>query len=296
MNKNLLLILEKIAYYRRRFTNPEKFCHKKFQERLGYPLNLENPKTFNEKMQWLKLYGDYSDKGKYVDKVEVKKIVSNILGKEYIIPTLAVYDNVSEINLDELPDKFVLKCTHDSASVVICNNKATFDFKAAKKKLKHYMKINYYYMGFEPVYKNIKPRIIAEKYIAIDGEDLHDYKFFCFNGRVKCFKIDFDRFTEHRANYYDNNGKLLPFGEVCCPPNFERNIDISPSLKKMISLVEKISSDKPFARVDLYDVHGKILFGEITFFPSSGFGSYTPDEWDNTLGSWLSLPEKEVQK
>lgn len=288
MNKNLLLILEKIAYVRRRFTSPEKFCRKKFEERLGYPLNLENPQTFNEKMQWLKLYGDYSDKGRYVDKAEVKTIVSGILGEEYLIPTLAVYDKVSDINLDELPDKFVLKCTHDSASVVICNDKATFDLRAAKRKLSHCMKINYYYAGFEPVYKGLKPRIIAEKHMAPDGETaINDYKFFCFDGNPEIMFVATDRSTDCRFDFFDMDFKHLDFENI--HENSTKAIEKPEQFEKMKEFSKKLSQGMKFVRIDFYEINGKIFFGEYTFFHGSGFGVFKPVEADARVGNLLQL-------
>lgn len=272
---------------------PDKvFLRMQYRAVFGKKLNLTEPKTFNEKLQWLKLYDRNPEYCRLVDKYEVKKLISDTLGEEYIIPTLGVWDSFDDIDFDSLPDRFVLKCTHDSGSVVLCRDKATFDVASARAKLTKKLNSNLFWHGREWPYKDLKPRIIAEEYIATDGQDLRDYKFFCFGGKVKCFKIDFDRFVEHRANYYDINGSLLPFGEAVCPPDYEREIDVPSSLKKMVGLAEFLSSGKPFARVDFYEAQERIKFGEITFFPASGFGPFTPEEWDMTLGNWIALPNK----
>lgn len=288
MNKNLSYILEKIEYWRRHFINPEKFCHDKFVQRLGYEPDFKNPKTFNEKMQWLKLNGDYSKESLLVDKAEVKKYVAEILGEEYLIPTLAVYDSVSEINLDDLPEKFVLKCTHDSASVVICNDKSTFDFKEAKKKLKHCMKINYYYMGFEPVYKDLKPRIIAEKHMAPDGETaINDYKFFCFDGKPEMMFVATDRSDDCRFDFFDMDFNHLEFENI--HKNSSKIIEKPEKFEEMKDLSAKLSQGMKFVRIDFYEINGKIYFGEYTFFHGSGYGRFEPVEYDLKVGELLKL-------
>ena len=155
------------------------------------------------------------------------------------------------------------------------------------------MKKNYYTLGREWPYKDVRPRIIAEKYMADkNGEAPRDYKFFSFNGVVKCFKIDFDRFSNHRANYYDRERNLLHFGEVVCPPDFTKQLEMPETLSQMIEIAEKLSKNIPFARIDFYDIDNQIYFGEITFYPAAGFGSFVPEEWDYRLGEWISLPEK----
>ena len=230
-----------------------------------------------------------------MDKYAVKDYAANIIGEQYIIPTLGVWEHFDEINFDELPNRFVLKCTHDSGGVIICKDKDMLDKAAAKCKMENNLEYNYYWPGREWPYKNVKPRIIAERYLPDnaakqrDGE-VRDYKFFCFNGKVNCFKIDFDRFTEHKANYYSRDKELLKFGERVCPPDFSKNLEIPSNIDAMIQLAEKLSKKYPFMRVDLYDVEGKIYFGELTFYPASGFGSFIPEEWDFKLGELLKLP------
>lgn len=267
-----------------------------YRAHLGKKLDLKNPKTFNEKLQWLKLYNRNPRYVDLVDKYEVKRIVAEEIGEEHIIPTLGVWERFEDIDFDTLPNQFVLKCTHDSGSVVICRDKSTFDMEKAREKLARKLKSNLFWHGREWPYKNVKPRILAEKYMEDKSlGELRDYKFFCFGGKVKCFKIDYDRFLEHRANYYRPDCGLLRFGEAVCPPDFERKISFPDSLEKMVELAEKLSCGQPFLRVDFYDVNGQLYFGELTFFPASGFGPFVPEEWDLTLGEWIDLPESKKE-
>lgn len=261
---------------------------------MGKRLNLGNPQTFSEKLQWLKLHDHKPEYTTMVDKYAVKDYVADIIGKEYIIPTLGVWDRVEDIEWEKLPNQFVLKCTHDSGGLVICKDKSVLDKTAAVKKLKAGLKRDYYKVFREWPYKNVPKRIIAEQYLEPDPDviDLRDYKFFCFNGQVKFFKIDFNRHIEHHANYFDVYGKLLPFGEVICPPQPEKQLDIPSNLSQMIKLAELIAIEHCFLRVDFYNNKGQILFGETTFYPSSGLGKFQPEEWDNKIGKWLKLPKK----
>ena len=266
-----------------------KFLTKKYRLKMGKPLDLNSPVTFNEKLQWLKLYDRKDIYSKMVDKYEVKEYVSKIIGDEYIIPTLGVYDNFDEIDFSKLPKQFVIKCTHDSGGLVICKDKSKLNVEEAKLKINKSLKTNYYYCGREWPYKNVKPRIIVEEFISNKNSDVNDYKFFCSNGKVFCFKIDFDRFINHRANYYDVKGNLLRFGEEVCPPDFNRQLKLPVNLKKMVDLAKILSKNIAFLRVDFYEVNNKILFGELTFFPAGGMGKFIPEEWDKKLGDFIDL-------
>lgn len=426
-----------LAKYAFLIKDDEKYLRMKWWLNMDYPLNLDNPTTFNEKLQWLKLHDHNPLYTTLVDKVAVKDYVADILGPEYIIPTLGVYDKPEDIDWDALPDKFVLKCTNDSNSVIICKDKSSLDKNMVIRKYRKALKYNYFYKGREWPYKNVPRRIIAEQFIdpvpgrkdlpdykffCFDGEvkamfiatdrhvegedvkfdffdcdfnhlpfrqghenaeimpskpanfelmkkaasklshglpnarvdfydlgdkvyfgevtlfhfggitpfdpeewdkrfgemlklpgenvcvggvfitmsqngeivinkpDLHDYKFFCFDGEVKFYKIDFDRFVKHRANYYSPEGELLHFGEAMFPPDYDRILEQPVELSKMISLSEKLSKNIPMVRVDFYNVRGRILFGEMTFYPAGGVGKFTPEEWDSKLGEWLQLP------
>ena len=273
---------------------PDKtYLKLQYKINFGKKLNLKSPKTLNEKLQWLKLYDRKPEYIQLVDKYRVREYIANKIGKEYLIPLLGVWDKFEEIGFNILPRQFVLKCNHDTGSVVICKDKKTLGFGLAKDKLSRGLKRNLFWFGREWPYKDITRKIIAEKYM-VDAQtaELRDYKFFCFNGKVKCFKIDFDRFIYHRANYYDIYGMLLPFGEVVCPPDFNRTIEMPRNLHLMVNLAEKLADGIPFVRVDFYEVDAKVYFGEMTFFPASGFGSFTDEEWDYKLGEWIKLPNK----
>ena len=268
------------------------YLSRMFKAKVGYPLNLTSPKTFNEKLQWLKLHDRKPIYTTMVDKYAVKDYVASIIGEQYIIPTLGVWDNFDDIDFDALPNQFVLKCTHDSGGLVICKDKSKLDIKKAKKKINKSLHRNYYYMFREWPYKDVKPRIIAEKYMEDHStSELRDYKFFCFGGTAKCYKVDFDRFVSHKANYFTSDGELMKLGEEVCPPNFEKDIPIPENLNKMKEFAEKLSATLPFLRADFYDVDGKVYFGELTFYPASGFGKFIFDGNDELLGSWIKLPK-----
>ena len=276
------------------FFGDRTYLRLKYALIMGKPLNLKDPKSFTEKLNWLKLYDHNPTYTTMVDKYRVKGYVANIIGNNHIIPTLAVYDSASQIDFDQLPDQFVLKCNHDSDDgVIICTDKSSLDKEYVINKLGQAMNSNYYQITKEWPYKNVQRKIIAEEYIT-DPEkgDLMDYKFFCFNGNVKFFKIDFDRRSYHRANYFLPDKSLLPFGEIACPPDFSKKLDIPANLEEMMLIAEKLAEGIPFVRVDLYNASGKIYFGELTFYPASGFGPFEPAEWDNKIGELLILPQK----
>lgn len=264
-----------------------------YRFKMGHRLNLKNPQTFTEKLQWLKLYNRKPEYTQMVDKLAVKEYVADRIGAEYIIPTLGVWDRPDEIDWDSLPNQFVLKTTHGGGGggVVICRDKGTFDKTSALAKLKESMASDIYSSLREWPYKNVPKRIIAEKFMSSEEspapKDLLDYKFFCFNGKVKFFKVDFGRFVEHHANYYDTDGKLLPFGEINFEPDPAHIIELPNNLREMILLAERLSKNEPFLRVDFYNVNGTIFFGELTFYPASGMGKWTTEEADSIIGDYL---------
>ena len=266
-----------------------------YRFKMGHRLDLKNPKTFTEKLQWLKLYNRKPEYTKMVDKYAVKDYVSGIIGPEYIIPTIGVWNKPEEIDWDSLPNQFVLKTTHGGGGggVVICKDKETFNNDEAIVKLNHSLKADIYRGFREWPYKNVPKRIIAERFMTSeqsgDTESLLDYKFFCFNGKVKFYKVVFGRFVEHHANYYSPEGNLLPFGEQGLEPDFNYPIKLPSNLDEMISIAERISQGEPFLRVDLYNINGKIYFGEITFFPGSGLLPWTHKETDVEIGQYLEI-------
>lgn len=426
------------------FIIPDKqYLQLRFRCNMGYWPDFKNPKTFNEKINWLKLYNRKPEYTTMVDKYAVKSYVANIIGDQYIIPTLGVWETPEEIEWDKLPNQFVLKTTHGGGScgVVVCPDKAKLNKTEAVSKLRDSMNSDIYSILREWPYKNVKKQIIAEKFMAprisaasndledykffcFNGEpkycqvirdrhtketidfydmdwnhqefvglnpiarnglkpvarpvhlsdmiricrelskdipfvrvdlyviddceyfgeltfypasgfgcftpeewscklgdiltmpteirgggykclvnnglanivqqsarydELKDYKFFCFNGKVRCFKIDFNRFVGHRANYYSPEGELLPFGEKMCMPDYDHKETIPSNLKEMVVIAEKLSSGIPFLRVDLYNINDIIFFGETTFFPAGGMGDFTDSSWDERLGSWINL-------
>ena len=270
------------------------FLKYKYYTKTGNRLNVLEPQTFNEKLQWLKLYDRKENYTEMVDKYAVKEYVANIIGEEYIIPTLGIYNNFDEIDLEKLPNKFVIKCTHDSGGLIVCKNKNELDIKKARKKINKSLKTNYYYCGREWPYKNVKPRIIVEKYMEDKKtKELRDYKFFCFNGIPKLMFIATDRGKkETKFNYYDLKFNKLEIKQHY--PNDDRVIFKPQNFDKMIELSKKLSKGIPHVRVDWYEINGKMYFGELTFYHFSGFEPFKPEEWDYRLGEWLQLPKKEV--
>lgn len=264
-----------------------KILYKKY---FGKRLNLKNPQTFNEKLQWLKLYNRKDIYTIMVDKYEAKKYVSNIIGEKYIIPTLGIYERFESINFNELPNKFVMKCTHDSGGIIICRDKEKFNKKEARRKINKHLKTNYYYKGREWPYKNVKPRIIIEEYIEQDdAKDLIDYKFMNFNGKVKCSFVCLNRNSQEGMNidFYDADWHKMPIQRHYKNSNIilkkPKNYDL------MIKLSEELAKDIPFLRVDFYEIKEKVYFGELTFYPGSGIEEFTPTEWDDRFGDMLKL-------
>lgn len=257
-------------------------------------LNLDYPKSFNEKLQWLKLNFRKPEMTIMVDKYRVRAYVAEKIGETYLVPLLGVWNRPEEIDIDALPNEFVLKCNHNSGvGNCVCKDKSRINFADVLKNLNVAFRQDYFLRGREWPYKDVRKCIIAEKLLVdhTTGEDsLRDYKFFCFEGKVRFFKIDLDRFTEHHANYYSPTGELLKFGEKDLPPLYGRKVKMPDTLSKMVELAEKLSKDFPFLRVDFYDVDGRIYFGELTFYPASGIRPFTSMDWDYKLGKWLKLP------
>lgn len=273
---------------------PDKqYIHLLFRLSFGYKLNLKNPQTFSEKLQWLKLYDRNPDYVKMVDKIEVKDYVSNIIGKDFIIPTLGVWDHAEDINWDALPNQFVLKCNHDSGGVIICKDKSKLDKEAVIKRLNKSLLTDYYKVGREWPYKDVQRRILAEKYIEPlpNMEDLPDYKFFCFDGEVKAMFIATDRQKpneEVKFDFFDANFNHLPFRQG------HENADHLPSKPKLFEIMKdaaaKLSKGIPQVRVDFYEIGNRVLFGEMTLFHFSGFMPFRPEQWDYYFGEMLNLP------
>lgn len=271
------------------------FLKLKWERIMGYPLNLSNPQTFNEKLQWLKLYNRKPEFTQMVDKIEAKKFVAGIIGEEYIIPTIAIYNRVEDIDFDSLPNQFVLKCTHDSGGIVICKDKAKLDKNAALIKLRKGLKTNFYYLNREWPYKNVKPRIIAEKYMTDNDGELKDYKFFCFDGEPRMMFVASDRFNpneETKFDFFDMDYIHQPFTNG--HPNAKTKPNKPQGFEEMKHLARNLSKGIPQVRIDFYEIDGIIYFGEITFFHWSGFVKFEPKEWDYKLGEMIELPTQKL--
>lgn len=271
----------------------EECIKRQFYYAFGYPLDLKNPKTFNEKLQWLKLYNRKPEYTMMADKIAVKDYVAKIIGKEHIIPTLGVWEHFDDIDFEKLPNQFVLKCNHDCGSVVIVKDKNNFDKVAAKKKLEKALSKNFYLKHREWVYKDIKPRIFAEEFVEDSNQKLVDYKVHCFNGEPKFLIVFGDRFGKNGMtdDFFDVNWQHL---SVARPGHLFAKEDISKpaNLDLMLVLARKLSAGIKFLRVDFYSVDGRVLFGEMTFYPAAGFEKFVPEEWDEIFGNWIKLPSK----
>lgn len=263
-----------------------------FRARIGKKLNIKNPETFNEKIQWLKLHDRKEYYSDIVDKLKVRDYISETIGESYLTPLINVYDDVEQIDFDSLPNKFVLKCTHDSGGVVVCDDKRSLNVNKAKRKLKRHLKSKYFYHGREWPYKNVVPKVICEEYIEHDvSEGLIDYKLMCFNGKVKCSFVCLERNSSDglKVDFYNLDWNLMPFerqyknsgSKITKPLNYEL----------MINLAERLAKEFSFMRVDFYEVKGKLYFGEMTFHPGSGFEKFKPYEYDVKLGNWITLPK-----
>ncbi len=266
----------------------------KFKSKFGYKLDWKNPKTYSEKLQWLKVYDKNPLYTTLVDKYEVKKYIADVIGEEYIIPTLGVWDRFDDIDFNLLPDQFVLKCTHDSGGIAIVKDKATFDKEKARKQFKIALARNPYSTNREWPYKNVKPRIIAEQYMENEAtHDLRDYKFFSFDGETKAMFIATERGSETeetKFDFFDMDYNHLDFR------NGHPNADVLPEkpqcFDEMHALADKLSRGIPQVRVDFYEVNGRVYFGEMTFFHWSGMKPFEPAEWDRTFGDWITLPPR----
>lgn len=286
-----MYINARVLSYRLKTVIPDRtFIKSKYKERFGTELNLQQPQSFNEKMQWLKINWRNQIAIIGADKYNVRNFVREKLGEDVLNELYAVYDNVEEIDLNALPDKFVLKVTNAYGGNVICADKSKVDWDEAFRKLKWYMKYNHYYKTREWAYKNIKPKIVCERFLDENGEPPKDYKFFCFNGEPKVIQVDSERFIDHKRSFYDIEWNLLDI-EL----NHEKiNEDVKKpnKLETMLKYASVLAEGIPFVRVDFYHVNNKIYFGEMTFYPDNGMGRFKPEEADRVLGSYLKLPQR----
>lgn len=255
-------------------------------------LDLENPKTFNEKLQWLKLYDRKPEYTMMVDKVKVKEYVAEKIGVEYIIPTIAVWSTPEEIDFEVLPNQFVLKCSHNSGGLFICKDKTKVSmnkWNSVLETLRKSLKYDYYKLGREWPYKNVDRKIFAEQYMVDKSDsDLKDYKFFCFNGVPKYVLVATDRSRDVRFDFFDMDFNHVPFRQTY-DKLADKKIDRPENFEDMIAVSTTLSQNIPHVRVDLYNINGKIYFGEMTFFNNSGFEGFVPKEWDKQIGDLIKL-------
>lgn len=267
----------------------EKYLKMMFRHRLGYELNLERPQTFNEKLQWLKLNDRNPLYTKMVDKYEVRKYISKTIGEEYLIPLIGVWDKFEDIEFSKLPNQFVLKCTHDSGSVFICTDKSKFNIEEVKIKINKALKRNYYYYAREWPYKNVKPRIICEKFISDKDTTPDDYKVLCFNGKAKLIGVHIDRFGNYCLDNYDREWNKTTIGKD--GPMSDKIYEKPKQFENMIKLTEKLAVDISHVRIDWFIIKNKLYFGEITLYEAAGFDHFDNKEDDYFLGSWIKLPD-----
>ena len=287
MNRFVLRFLKKLTFL------PQKtFLPFLYEYYTGKKLNLNHPQEFNEKIQWLKIFYHPVILNQLVDKYGVRKYVAEKIGREYLNELYGVYNSFSEIDFDELPDKFVLKAVHASSYNIICTDKSKLDFKKVKRKTKKWLTTNQYYRtGQEWAYKDVKPRLIVEKYLKDDERDsLTDYKFYCFNGKAAFLEVHIDRTQNHKRAFYDFEFNKLPYRYVSVEKSISEEIPKPTTLGEMIKLSEKLSADIPFVRVDFYSVKDKVIFGEMTFYPSDGRKDFYPEKYNKKIGDMIKLP------
>ncbi len=269
---------------------PDKqYISLKYYFKTGERIDWDKPETFNEKLQWLKLHDRNPKYTSIVDKIEAKKYALSKINESHIVPTIAIWDNIDDINWEVLPERFVIKTNHDSGGVVICDDKKNLDIEQAKKKLKQHLNSNYYLYGREWPYKNVRRKIFAEEFLSSDSTTgINDYKVFVFNGKPRIIQVDFDRFLDHKRNIYDTNWNYVEC-ELEYPTHPEISIDKPHNLTKMLEMASELAADIPFARVDFYEVDKHLYFGEITLYPGSGFEVFKPYEWNKEIGTWLKI-------
>lgn len=267
------------------------FLKSKFKSATGKRLNLKNPETFNEKLQWLKLYNHKDIYTTMVDKYNAKKFIEDRVGPGYTIPTLGVYDKFDDIDFEKLPNQFVIKCTHDSGGLILCKDKNKLDIISAKKKINKILRKNYFWKGREWPYKNVERKIIIEQFMnEIDefGENcLTDYKFFCFNGEPKLFYIGRDKAKNPSTDFFDMNFNHLEL--TTKDPNASTPPQKPVCFEQMVEFAKILSKDVPFLRVDFYQIDNKLYCGEMTFFHNGGMSNFNPPEWDKKLGDYIDL-------
>lgn len=286
--KFIFLILDKLNVIR---ISDKYYLELMYNWKFNKKININNPITFNEKMQYLKLFDRKEIYTTMVDKCKVKEYVSKIIGSQYIIPTIATYKNFDEIDFSKLPNQFVIKCTHDSGGLVICRDKNNLNMKLAKKKIEKSLKNNFYYSYREWPYKNVERQIIIEKYMQNSDEMcLKDYKFYCFNGQPKFLYISegLENHQTAKISFFDMNFNFAEFGRSDFA-EFDKKPPKPKNFEKMKQLAEQLSRKHKFLRVDFYEINNQIYFSELTLYPCGGFMPFKPEEWDRKLGDYIKI-------
>lgn len=284
-------LLRLLSYVKTYWKDDKSYLTIYYLIRLGKLINWRNPKIFTEKLNWLKIHNRKDEYTRMVDKLQAKEFAAERISSEYIVPTIGVWNSFDEIDFSKLPDRFVLKTTHGGGTtgVVVCKDISKFDKKSAKAKIDSSMRKDLFVNSREWPYKNVRKRILAEEYIEDKNGHQDDYKIFCFNGEVKFLKIVFNNSTGHHANFYNKKWELLPFYEADVLPDPQAEISAPDNFEKMIEIAEKLSEGIPFLRVDLYNLDGKIFFGETTFYPAGGWDFYAPKDADEYIGALMDL-------
>jgi hypothetical protein len=265
----------------------KEYLTKLYKKYIGKEINWENPTTFTEKIQWLKLYNRHPIHTICQDKYLERNYVAEKIGAEYLVPLLGVYDNADEIDFSKLPSKFVLKTNHGSGWNIICKDKTKLNQQDARDKLTRWLQQDYSVYSGEWAYKNIPRKIICEQFIGEEIGDIPDYKFYCFNGIPKLLHVNIDLFTQHKRAYYSLLWEKLPF--TCAYPIENKSLSKPKNFEQMLEIATKLSKGFKFVRIDLYNIEGKIYFGEMTLYPDAGIGKFTPEIFDEQMGSLLNL-------
>ena len=292
---SLYSAVSRIKTFVMRCLGNKAFLRIKYRSRMGKKLNLNPPVTYNEKLQWIKLYDHNPLYTQLVDKFGVREYVRKTVGEKYLNQLYGVYDRFDDIDFSTLPDKFVMKCTHDSGNVIFCKDKSSFDIKNARKRINSSLRRNYFWDGREWPYKNVKPRIIVERFLVDEsGYELKDYKFYAFNGvPAVCFVIS-DRGHETKCDPMDMDFKRMPFDQGY--PGSQKEWAKPKNYDEMIEVASMLSKGIPEVRVDLYNINGQIIFGEMTFFDAGGMAPFYPEEWDKKFGDMIDLTLVESHK
>ncbi|MFR3559788.1 MAG: ATP-grasp fold amidoligase family protein [Paraclostridium sordellii] len=284
--KSIFIVLAKYNLFN--FIPDKPYLKILYRLEMGEKLNLENPKGYNEKLQWIKLYDRKNEYKTYVDKYEVRRYVEGKVGRKYLIPILGKYESTKEIDWDNLPNEFVLKCTHGSGSNVICTDKTKLNFKMYEKKINKWMKRNWYYFGREWPYKELHPSIICEKFIGNKSKVPEDYKIMCFGGEPKLIQVHRGRYSEYTQDFYDIYWNKMDFNNVGYKGSKYEH-EKPKQLEEMLDIARKLSEGLRQIRIDLYCVNEQIYFGEMTFFDASGLAKFEPHEYEDIIGSWIKI-------